>query len=187
MTRFGQEPILNAGAEEAMPHDEDRINSLFVQNVISADKDITGENGILTKLKQYIPDIDESRILSYVSKNNKDLYKIIKKWHDNEFTRSQTLLEEMLKLRPVYQGENAATQQKLNDPNYILDSTEKIRLRTKAEFNNLYLSILDKLIELEKAKAIDTNVTNLRAISGGTRRIVKKNNNKTRRRRNRYF
>lgn len=187
MAKFGQEPILNAGAEEAMPHDEDRINSLFVQNVISADKDITGENGILTKLKQYVPDIDESRILSYVSKNNKDLYKIIKKWHDNEFTRSQTLLEEMLKLRPVYQGDNAATQQKLNDPNYILDSTEKIKLRTKAEFNNLYLSILDKLIELEKAKAIDTNVANLRATSGGTRRIVKKKKNKTRRRRNRYF
>jgi hypothetical protein len=179
----GMNPIMNAPNEEAMPIDEERINTVFVQNVISADPSITGNDGILSKLKQYVSDIDESRILSYVAKNNKDIFKIIKRWHDNEFVRSQSLLDEMLRLRPVYQGENASFQQQLNDPNFILDSTEKIKLRTKAEFNNLYIAILDKLIELEKAKAIDTNVTNLRAITGGTRRFIqKKNNNRTRRR-----
>jgi hypothetical protein len=176
----GMNPIINAPNEEAMPIDEERINSSFVQTVISSDPAITGNEGILSKLKQYVSDIDESRILSYIAQNNKDMFKIIKKWHDNEYTRSQSLLDEMLRLRPVYQGENASIQQKLNDPNYILDSTEKIKLRTKAEFNNLYIAILDKLIELEKNKAIDTNVTELRAINGGTRRRSKKNNYKTR-------
>lgn len=183
----GMNPIMNAPNEEAMPIDEERINSTFVQNVISSDPAITGNDGILSKLKQYVSDIDESRILSYVAKNNKDIFKIIKKWHDNEYTRSQSLLDEMLRLRPVYQGENASIQQQLNDPNFILDSTEKIKLRTKAEFNNLYIAILDKLIELEKNKAIDTNVTNLRAIAGGTRRRLKKNNSKTRKYRGVFY
>jgi hypothetical protein len=177
---FNPNRISNQPNEEAMPQDEERINTLFVQNVISADPAITGEDGILSKLKQYVSDIDESRILSFIAKNNKDMFKIIKRWHDNEYTRSQSLLEEMLRIRPTYQGENAAIQQQLNDPNYILDSSEKIKIRTKAEFNNLYIAILDKLIELEKNKAIDTNVTNLKAITGGTRRIPQKNNYKTR-------
>jgi hypothetical protein len=86
----------------------------------------------------------------------------------------------MLKAKPTYQGDNAAIQQQLSDPNFILDSTEKIKLRTKAEFNKLYIAILDKLIQLEKEKAIDTDITSLKAISGGTRRFLKKNNYKTR-------
>jgi hypothetical protein len=175
-------PIMNAPKEEAMPIDEDRINMLFVQKVISTDPAITGNDGILSKLKQYVSDIDESRILSYVAKNNKDMFNIIKRWHDNEFVRSQSLLQEEAKLRAIFQGDNAAIQEQLNDPNFILDSTEKIKLRTKAEFNYLYIAILDKLIELEKAKAPDTDVTNLKAISGGTRRFMQKNNNRTRRR-----
>jgi hypothetical protein len=173
-------PTMNAPQEEAMPIDEERINTLFVQNVISADPAITGAEGILSKLKQYVPDIDESQILSYVARNNVDIFKFIKRWHDNEYTRSQTLLEEMLKAKPTYQGDNAAIQQQLSDPNFILDSTEKIKLRTKAEFNKLYIAILDKLIQLEKEKAIDTDITSLKAISGGTRRFLKKNNYKTR-------
>lgn len=173
-------PTMNAPQEEAMPIDEERINTLFVQNVISADPAITGAEGILSKLKQYVPDIDESQILSYVARNNIDIFKFIKRWHDNEYTRSQSLLEEMLKAKPTYQGDNAAIQQQLSDPNFILDSTEKIKLRTKAEFNKLYIAILDKLIELEKGKGIDTDITSLKAISGGTRRFLKKNNYKTR-------
>jgi hypothetical protein len=174
-------PIINAPNEEAIPVDEDRINMLFVQNVISADPAITGNDGILSKLKQYVSDIDESRILSYIAKNNRELFNIIKSSTDNEFVRNQSLLVEMARLSALYQGDTAGIKEQLNDPNFILESTERIKLKTKAEFNYLYIAILVKLIEIERNKAPDPNDdTKLKAINGGTRRRLKKNNYKTR-------
>jgi hypothetical protein len=181
MSKFNSSLIINAGEEEVLSKDIDRINTLFIQNVISADKDILD---ILTNLKQYISDIDESRLLSYIYENNKELYKLIIKWHDNQYTRNEQLLESMIGFKSIIAGENDKIKQRLTDPNYIRESTEKISLRAQAELNNLYLKTLDKLIELEKQKATDMNPTRLRPIMGGTKKYNKKKHLKTRKFRN---
>jgi hypothetical protein len=178
--KFSSDVIYNAENENSAPVDEDRVNSLFMQNVISSNKNITGDNGILTRLKQYLADIDESRILSYISKNNKPLYGIIVKWHKKEYTRDESLLEEMLALQPSYSGKNAIINKRLTDPQIILDSNERIRLKTEYELNSLYGVVLEKLIELEQKKAIDMGTGNLVKLSrtGGTRRYVRRRTNK---------
>jgi len=99
---FSSDVIYNAENDVSMPRDEDRINSLFVQNIISSDNKIVGDNGVLTQLRKYLADIDESRLLSYISQNNKELYDIILKWTENEYTRKEALLEKMIGLKPTY-------------------------------------------------------------------------------------
>lgn len=180
MQKFSSDVIYNAPTDQAMPVDEDRINSLFIQNVISGDKHITGDNGILTRLKQYLPDIDESRILSYVNKNNKQLYNVIVKWHKKEYTRDESLLEEMIALQPVYLSRSKVINKRISDPQIVLDTDKRIRLKTEYELNDLYNSILEKLIELEQKKAIDMGTGNLVKLSqsGGTRRYINRRTNK---------
>jgi hypothetical protein len=184
MTKFSGDVTQAVDMADNIPVDEDRVNSLFVQNVISADKKITGDNGILTKLKQYLPDVDESRLLFYISKNNKKLYNVIVKWHKKEYTRDESLLEEMLSLQPVYASQNAVLNKRSNDPTIVVDTNDRIKMKTETELNNLYLAVLEKLIELEQKKAIDMGSGNLVKLSnvGGSRKMRhgKKNRHNTR-------
>jgi len=172
MTKFSGDVTQAVENADNIPVDEDRVNSLFVQNVISADKKITGDNGILTKLRQYLPDVDESRLLYYISKNNKKLYDVIVKWHKKEYTRDESVLEEMLSLQPIYASQNAVLNKRLTDPTINVDTNDRIKMKTETELNNLYLAVLEKLIELEQKKAIDMGSGNLVKLSnvGGSRK-----------------
>jgi len=181
--KFSSDVIYNAENDASMPkrtvspQDEDRINSLFVQNIISGDNKIVGDNGVLTQLRKYLADIDESRLLSYISQNNKELYDVILKWTENEYTRKEALLEKMIGLKPTYDSKLAVINKRLNDPQIVLDINERIRLKTEFELNNLYSIILEKLIDLEQKKALDTEAPGLTKLSsafGGTRRYKRR-------------
>jgi hypothetical protein len=181
--KFSSDVIYNAENDVSMPkttvspQDEDRINSLFVQNIISSDNKIVGDNGVLTQLRKYLADIDESRLLSYISQNNKELYDVILKWTENEYTRKEALLEKMIALKPTYDSKLAVINKRLNDPQIVLDINERIRLKTDFELNTLYSIVLEKLIDLEQKKALDTEAPGLTKLSstfGGTRRYKKR-------------
>lgn len=183
MKKFSSDVVINNQNERIIPVDEDVINSLFIQNVLSADPLIGGSNGIISKLQSYLPDVNEAKLLSYISKNNKKLYDIIIKWHSKQYTRDQNFLEEMIGLMPSFETKKSIVLSRLNDAQNVRDSKEKIELQAEYELNSLYSAILNKLIELEQKKATDSSSGSLPNISrfGGTRRKIKKSRGYTRR------
>lgn len=181
--KFSSDVIYNAENDVSMPkgtvspQDEDRINSLFVQNIISSDNRIVGENGVLTQLRKYLADIDESTLLSYISKNNTELYDIVLKETEKEYVRTEETLSKMLKLQPTYNSKLSDIKEQLNNPRIVLDIDERIRLKTEFELNTLYSIILEILINKERNKPTDTEqpgLTKLSSAFGGTRRYKKR-------------
>lgn len=101
--------------------------------------------------------VSVSELLQYIQKNEKELYRIIKKWTNNEFSRSRDLINEMYSKS----GALGANKRQIE---FALDrgSTtpeQKLKLTCELAKNELYSFIMEKLLEHEQKKTRETGST----------------------------
>ena len=131
-----------------------RINSLFINNIVSSNKEILD---IINKLQKYSIIINESIILSYIEKNNNKLYNVIINSFNDENIGNQELLKELISLRFNYESEKTNLENTLSLQKNIIE-TKLFEINKSIENYNLYIKILEILIVLEKKKQFNVNI-----------------------------
>jgi hypothetical protein len=132
----------------------ERINSLFINNIVSSNKEILD---IIDKLQKNSIIINESIILSYIEKNNKKLYNAIINSFNDENVGNQELLKELISLRFNYESEKTNLENTLLLQKNIIE-TKLLEINKNIENYNLYIKILETLIVLEKKKQFNVNI-----------------------------
>ena len=129
----------------------DRLDSYFISEILSKNPEV---GKMMAQFNKYSREdqLFDQNLLPYIKKNAPDLYSIIADWNENLEKRDQKLLEKMLKLKRVYDGDIDAIESRKSSEVIKRDPNKLNQLSFEIVLKQLYMSVLDGVVGSEKLK-----------------------------------
>lgn len=174
MAGSNQEPYAQTGNVR----DANFIENMFMKEIVY--KNTQELNKLLNTIVETCSTAGESTnvgtsdIFPYIVKQNDDLYRILKKWSQHESIKNRDVIEQMNIFKALVTARKATIKDKIDSRN--MPQEYKFKLNCDLAKAELFIFLIDKLIEHEKSKQRETG--SVYVYQGGSKRKTNRKMNR---------